>query len=64
MNVLEMNADDKERIRKTLKSDSNFLMKHRLMDYSLFLCVEKHGNCRRHSDVNTINNQDHMYEAI
>ena len=39
-----MESDDQIRLSKMLKTDSNFLKSHNLMDYSLYLAVEKNNN--------------------
>ena len=63
-NVLQMNRDDIVRIRKALRSDSLFLQRHNLMDYSLYLAVEKQSNQRNPDMQGSLNNDPNLYEAI
>lgn len=61
MDVLQIHGDDQVRIKKAMKTDSCFLMRHNLMDYSLYLAVEKHIQSQSHS----LNNKnDSEYDAI
>lgn len=61
MTVLNIPGMDQIRLRKALKSDSLFLKKHNLMDYSLYLAVEKYQN--RVEQSSSLNNSDE-YDAI